>query len=126
MTYSLEIKIQDLPDLPNRLFSQHWTARHKHNKKWHTLVALAVGHKAPDKPLTKARLTLTRHSCRAPDPDNLAASFKPVIDGLRYALVIADDNPNVVSLEFHQERAGIKKGFITVRVDEVLAANKAG
>lgn len=47
-------------------------------------------------PLEKAKLKLTRLSTRQPDFDNLALSFKYVVDGLVKAGVIVDDKYEVI------------------------------
>jgi len=44
----------------------------------------------------RVSITYTRSSVRAPDWDNLCASFKPIGDALVANKVIKDDNPGIV------------------------------
>jgi hypothetical protein len=52
----------------------------------------------------RAVLRIIRKSCRLLDADNLGGSCKPLIDAIRYAGLIADDDPASVELIFAQER----------------------
>lgn len=55
------------------------------------------------------------------DYDNLVASFKPIIDGIVDARIIADDCENViVSREYTNAKAAPKHGRVVVIVQEVL------
>ena len=45
---------------------------------------------------------ITRYSCRPLDCDNYAGGCKPIIDQLRYAKLIRDDDPESVQIEFIQ------------------------
>jgi Holliday junction resolvase RusA-like endonuclease len=45
---------------------------------------------------------ITRYSCRPLDCDNYAGGCKPLIDQLRYAKLIRDDDPESVQIEFIQ------------------------
>ena len=45
---------------------------------------------------------ITRFSCRPLDCDNYAGGCKPLIDQLRYAKLIKDDDPESVQIEFIQ------------------------
>lgn len=49
---------------------------------------------------------ITRHACRLLDADNFAGGCKPLIDQLRYAALIPDDDPESVELQFRQEKVG--------------------
>jgi len=97
MGYRLEVRIDDVPALPRVLDHAHWRVVAQHRTKWRMLVKYAVGGKGPEVPLERARVSIVIHNKRAPDPDNLVASIKPILDGLqpggRYvgADVIAND-----------------------------------
>jgi len=47
-------------------------------------------------------LTITRYSTRTLDVDNFAGGCKPLIDQIRYAKLIPDDNPESVEIIFKQ------------------------
>jgi len=97
MAYHQTFKLPFLPSLPNALNRKHWAVKTKEKNKIHTAL-LGITYKTkPLKPLTQARIIFTRVSSRQPDFDNLAFSFKYVLDGLTHAKIIVDDNPNVLS-----------------------------
>ena len=52
---------------------------------------------------------ITRFSCRPLDCDNYAGGCKPLIDQLRYARLIKDDDPESVQIEFIQVKVSHKK-----------------
>ena len=64
----------------------------------------------PRKTTRPGRVTLriTRHACRLLDADNFAGGCKPLIDQLRYAALIPDDDPASVELQFLQEKVAKK------------------
>ena len=47
-------------------------------------------------------LVITLHRSRLLDADNAAGSCKPIIDALRYARIIPEDNPQAIKLEVRQ------------------------
>ena len=47
-------------------------------------------------------LAITRFSTKTLDVDNLAGGCKPLIDQIRYAKLIPDDNPESVEITFSQ------------------------
>lgn len=47
-------------------------------------------------------LAITRYSTKTLDVDNLAGGCKPLIDQIRYAHLIPDDNPESVNITFSQ------------------------
>ena len=63
----------------------------------------------------KARTTLiiTRCSCSLLDADNYAGGCKPLIDQLRYAKLIADDDPETVEILFRQVKVKTKSEEMT-------------
>lgn len=110
-----------LPGLPKVIANarMHWRVKHNEMQAWKQKVFYAIApHARPDKPLKKAKLTLTRHSHVCPDYDNLCSSFKACVDGLVMAGVIIDDNMNVIGMpEFKWEKAKPKEGFIEIKVE---------
>jgi crossover junction endodeoxyribonuclease RusA len=76
----------------------HWRRHHQLKAEWRSEVATLA--KAERIPLL-ARIHVALHAYpktnRRRDADNLVATLKPCIDGLRDAGVIADDTPGHVS-----------------------------
>lgn len=106
-----------LPLLPNRKGQKrHWAVEHKYRKAWHTAVRAALGTQRPPEPWPHSHLTLTRRSDKQPDEDNLMASWKPVIDGLRACGVIEDDSPKHVIVRSNWKHAPRGQGAISVVV----------
>jgi len=119
VTYLLSFELPGLPKTTNGSHGK-WQAAAAERKKWRTAVKLIAKSRSPAAPLSKAALKLTRFSSVQPDHDNLAISFKSVVDGLRDAGVILDDrNAVVVSREYVWEKAPAKQGRIRVEVREV-------
>lgn len=113
----IEFEIPDLPKTINALGRAHWAVKAQEAAKWKALVHLSVCAYKPEKPLEKARITLTRYSSGKPDFDGLVSSFKHVLDGLIEAGVIIDDSMDNVTTEYAWERAQPKKGKIHIRVE---------
>ena len=117
--YQIEFTIGGLPKNINNARMQ-WFIRHKENKKWKGLVALAIGVKTPPSPLAKAKLTLIRHSSSEPDFDGLVASFKSIIDGLIECRVLENDRmSNIGQPDYKWKKAKPGAGMITVKVEEI-------
>lgn len=53
----------------------------------------------------RVALRITRRAARPLDADNYAGGCKPLIDQLRYAGLIPDDDPASVEITFRQEKA---------------------
>jgi Holliday junction resolvase RusA-like endonuclease len=117
--YSLKFEISGLPKPLNQMLRAHWTKREREKNIWQRSVWVKCWHLKPAAPLKKAKLILTRFSHKACDYDNLAASFKHVIDGLVKVGVLIDDTTQVTGvIEYHQEKAKPKFGKIRVEVLE--------
>ena len=54
-------------------------------------------------------LSITRYSTKTLDVDNLAGGCKPLIDQIRYAKLIPDDNPESVEITFNQVKVKSQK-----------------
>lgn len=119
--YKLEFIVDRLPPLPNETMYRHWAVKRKIAQDWKQLIYLSVlDAGVPVKPLRFARVTLTRCSSRRPDWDNLASSFKHVLDGLIEARVLEDDSPNHIGCPLYQWRKTTQKaGHIVVCVEEI-------
>lgn len=75
----------------------------------------------PSKPLTKAKISIVRHSFRSLDYDNLVASMKPISDALVSCGVLIDDNYEVtgpwnVTQEFRPKSDG---PMLEIMIEEV-------
>ena len=118
--YTLTIEIPGLPSI-NTASNNHWRVRARHNRKWrHDTILSAKAAGLPPEPLWRATVVCTRHSAREPDFENLAHSFKPLVDGLVTGGVLVDDNQAVIGQpEYRWEKAAPKQGRVTI---EVLSA----
>lgn len=117
--YEIEFEIPGLPPMPNQIMYRHWAVKRQNALHWKRQVAYAVVGRRPSRPLVQASVYLTRVSSREPDWDNLAASFKHVIDGLIVAKIIVDDSMKTIGQpSITWEKAARKSGFIRVKVIE--------
>jgi len=100
----------------------HWRAVHAERQGWHRRVAEAVmvERARPKLTLQRARIVCTRHSFAQPDFENLAHSFKALLDGFVKCGVLQDDNPLVlVDQEYRWEPAPRGGSFLTVLIEEI-------
>lgn len=98
---------------PDGSFSKIQTPVHNSNKSrpvpdtvpqhspQQALVALAQGKGESGRRIT---ISISRRSTRTLDVDNFAGGCKPLIDQLRYAQLIPDDDPASVEIIFTQEK----------------------
>lgn len=122
MAFEIEFKIIGLPATTNSSSRKCWQAKAKEARKWkeHVFNAVLIAHSIPKSPLTKAKLTLVRHSSAEPDFDGLVSSFKHVIDGLIHAKVLVNDKvSNIGQPTYLWKLAKRNKGFIQIKVEEV-------
>lgn len=61
-------------------------------------------------------LVITLHRSRLLDADNAAGSCKPIIDSLRYARIIPEDNPQAIKLEVRQVKVKAKNEGTEIQV----------
>lgn len=115
-----------LPGLPKSLNGAHghWRVAAAERKTWRTAAALsarAAWRKAGNsEPLSAAWIKCTRFSYREMDFDNLVASFKGCIDGLKDAGVIQDDSSRIIQArEYAWRPAAQKNGRIEITVGEI-------
>ena len=122
--YRLMFELELLPTIdPNA--HRNWGARSRETKHIRGVIDMVCRLKGlPQEPLTSAHVRMTRFSASQPDGDNLADSFKAVLDALkewvvpgkvRGAGVISDDDPDTVQLEYVWKRR--KRGHIMVEVE---------
>ena len=85
----------------------HWAKRKKTQKDFEWLIVQQVGNRRSV--LNGVHVTITRKSCGVePDPDNLTASAKLILDALQRVNVIKDDSPKNISLKVMWEKASKK------------------
>lgn len=125
MSYSVEFELKGLPKLTNQLSRGVWQKRMGHTNLWKRKVWAAVWHLKPPEPLAHAALTLIRCSSREPDFDGLVSGFKPVIDGLVEAGILANDkSSNIGQPKYEWVKTSPKLGKIKIKVEEVLPTLK--
>ncbi len=69
--------------------------------------------------LKRATGTFTRHSAREPDFENLAYSFKEIIDALVKLDILEDDAPTNLTRTYGWEKAKPSSGKVTILLEEV-------
>ena len=117
MAYCLILKISGLPKRTNNLKGP-WQVRMMEARKWKSRVLFEVGNRRPKTALTKAKITLTRHSSSEPDYDGLVSSFKHLLDGLILAKVIENDKMSNIGVPVYLwEKTKKGKGYITIKVE---------
>ena len=126
---TLELEIPGLPPINSSDRLTRWTAIKLRNK-WTSAVCTAVlvsAGKWPE-PMKRAKITITRCSATRPDYDNLVQGGKHLIDGLRRARVILDDDHDTIGEPVYLwEYAPRSAGCVRIRVEEVGAtAPRAG
>jgi hypothetical protein len=123
--YVLDVKIAGLPVTINRSGRLHWAIQARNVRDQKEKVRASIRGFLPRMPLKKAKLTLTRFSASPMDPDNLAISFKSVVDSLVECGVLANDQlENIGMPDYRWEKAERKKGSIRIRVEEVRSGDE--
>ena len=101
----------------NQLIRMHWGARKRLQDDLSFMVlakSMAIPKAAPR---DRRTVRITRHGPRKLDHDNLVGGCKPLVDALRGARLIHDDNPDCVRVIYTQRTAS-KKTARTVVVIE--------
>lgn len=117
----------ELPGLPPSLNGSHghWRAKAKEKAQWRSLACTIAKPFRFTQPLTSVHLRAVRYSPRAMDYDNLVASFKNIIDGLRDAGIIWNDDPKtIVKREYKWAKAKLGQGFVEITVSGTLASEE--
>ena len=120
----LVLEISEVVPSLNVLLRMHWTKRRKLNKTWQWLIWLEVfGRGGAQRCAVHGKVTvrILRRSRQTLDQDNLAGSAKIVLDALKVARVIDDDDPSHVSLICQQE-LGKPSTSVWVTADNLLTA----
>lgn len=114
--FLLVIELPGLPPTANARSPGNLWKGVKERKAWREAVARIARLRRPPAPLTRVSLTCIRYSPVSMDYDNRVACFKPLIDGLKDAGVILDDNDNVV-LQRYYPPGRAKRGEGKVRIE---------
>lgn len=88
------------PPTMNRIQSMHWAKRRKLKEMWQQEVAIAtIAAGSPTFKRARVQIILYYSAARRRDSDNvIAAAGKMLLDGLRYAGVIPDDDQSTIEL----------------------------
>jgi hypothetical protein len=120
---ALRVVLAGTPPSPNRSVTKHYMANRAVFNQWKADTTLLAMHASDQaawvRPDGRCRVTfLFRYPDRIRrDPDNAAASIKPVMDGLVAAGVLVDDDFAHVALAIDAEfRAPTRETVITVEV----------
>lgn len=100
----------------NELLRWHWTKRR--TRAAHIARALSLGSARQGGPTGpgKRRVTITRHSSRLLDVDNLVGGCKPVIDAMVKLGWLVDDSPEHVVVTYHQAKSTRKMARTEIEV----------
>ena len=109
MGYSLELELAVQSTDSNKILGRHWRSKHEVFERVKSEIFLSTRGKLPAKPLENFKISVQRHSSKTLDYDNLIASLKPFIDGLRYSGIIIDDSWQYIK---------------NIPVDQVISKNK--
>jgi hypothetical protein len=122
IVYRLEIEIPGLPKIESNGAHGNYFAKNGNRTKWRQAVYARAWPLRPPTPLTLAKLTCIRCSSTDSDYDNLAGSFKSLVDGLKAAGIIVDDGPNVLPHRYRvydHEYAPRGKGKVRMIVEQI-------
>lgn len=121
MSYRLHFTLEGLPKILSNGSQGSWRKSHGEKMKWQRKIRdfVILNKMRPDEPLKKAKVTITRHSFKCPDFDNMAIAAKPLMDGLVKVGVLIDDSMDVVTHQYKWERAPQLKGFVELVVEEL-------
>lgn len=118
--FGVDIIIHYLPKTINAIGRKHWAVKQQERFQIQCLVHDALVGRKPARAIKRAKLTLTRHSSSPCDPDNLAVSFKGVLDALVEEGVLEDDRmKNIGFPDYRWEQAKRGMGKITVSIEEL-------
>lgn len=109
-----------LPSNPNVTGGKHWSTNHKENQEWKNLIgytALAAKAKNRLRPLGRAtiHIHISVGDNRVHDSDNLVASMKYPIDGLKGILIEDDSIDHIGIPTYTVDRAKPRQFTITVK-----------
>jgi len=94
------------PKSLNQTLGKHWRARHRETKRWREHIGkLCMVHGVSSPKLERAKITITRLSFRPiKDHDNFVGGCKPLLDALVTCEIIQDDDRELITVEYKQEK----------------------
>ena len=113
---------------PDGSYSHTWTAGiHNPKPQPPARPALDPPPKGEKTRTPRTTLIITRHAVRLLDADNYAGGCKPLIDQLRYAKLIEDDDPETIEITFRQAKCKTKaQEMTTIEIREAVGIIKGG
>lgn len=98
----------------NEFYHKHWRVEHTAKAWWKLqLSMLVLAHRVP--PATgKRTVMIERYGKRKLDVDNFFGGFKIVLDAMRSAGLIKDDNETYLELLAHQRKLAPRQAAYTV------------
>lgn len=111
--------------LLNQTLKMHFGARGKYAASLSSEIASQTAHHEGQAPMSRARVTIERHSCAEPDQDGLVGGAKPLIDCLivrskvhpRGLGFILDDRPACLELIVRHVKAKKAEQRTTVLIE---------
>lgn len=122
--YILYLEIDSLPKSLNKKLRSNRFKNHRENKSWDLMIEVLCQGRKPKIALSRASISIVRHSHRFLDYDGLVGSMKPVVDALVTAKVLKDDTWNItgkwnVDQRFRSKKEGpLLEVFIQAKPDE--------
>lgn len=115
MKYSIELELAIESTDSNKILGRNWRAKHGIFERVKDEIFFKTRNKTPVKPLENFKITVLRFSTKTLDYDNLIASLKPYIDGIKNAGIIKDDSWKYIrNIPVGQEISQDKKLLIKV------------
>lgn len=120
MGYSIDIELDYMATDPNNILGRHWRTRHGRFSKIKRDISLLTSGKAPEKPLTKFKISVIRRAGGLLDWDNYVASLKPVIDALILSGIIQNDSWKFIRhIDVDQVVTRKKEKKLFIKVEEI-------
>ena len=111
------VTIHTVPPSLNVLLRMHWAERARVMGRLRDWTAGCVRY-AQVPPLGRARITITRYAPGRPlDADNAAGAMKPVLDGIKVAGVVTDDDATHVQVTYASARCAASEGRVEVVIE---------
>ena len=96
----------------------HWRYFFYERQKWRKILSHVLTD-IPQKPLSKAKITIEKHSIREMDYDNLVGSMKILIDIIKKSGYFIDDSPKYLEREYLWFKAKKEELKIIIKIKEL-------
>lgn len=117
MGYHLELELAVQSTDSNKILGRHWRSKHEVFERVKSEIFLKTRGKTPAQPLENFQISVSRQSSRTLDYDNLIASLKPYIDGLKLSGIIKDDSWQFIR-QINTDQKISKNRIIKIQVKE--------